>query len=425
MIYFVFLRMLRVTVRIFFRHIHVSNVKNVPYDKPLVIAANHPGAFLDPIILACFIKKPIYFLVRGDVFKNKLVRLIFEQFHMIPVYRKDEGFENIEKNHDTNAKVAEILKQNGIVVIFCEGYSAIDRRLRTILKGTARICMQTAMSENLDVQIIPAGITYTHKTNYRKEVILDFSAPIVMHDYKELFASHPQKSFVSITNELRNRLQHNFVEIRNPECDVLTELHLNYLRNEQPAPTIPVVTRNGKVLAYERRLSDSINLLYENNLPAYEQLERLTMNYQKNLLEAHCADSGVVSNLPGLISYFGLVLGFPIMVLGAICWGIPYRISCIVANRNVSRIDFHDSVTVNITNVLFFILISIITIIGSCYLGYYALLLIIAIPAMSTVGIWYLDVLKRIMQVFQAAPVKDTLLIQRKHLIQLIDKRGL
>lgn len=415
--------MLRVTVRIFFRHINVSNVKNVPYDKPLVIAANHPGAFLDPIIIACFIKKPIYFLVRGDVFKNKFVRLIFEQFHMIPVYRKDEGFENIEKNHDTNAKVAEILKQNGIVVIFCEGYSAVDRRLRTILKGTARICMQTAMSENLDVQIIPAGITYTHKTNYRREVILDFSAPIVMRDYEELFNSHPQKSFVSITNELKTRLQNNFVEIRNPECDVLTELHLNYFRNELHAPTIPVVTRDGKALAHERRLSDSINFLFENNLPAYEQLEKLTMNYQKDLVEAQCSDSGVVSNLPGLISYFGLVLGFPIMVLGTICWGIPYRISCIVANRKVSRIDFHDSVTVNITNVLFFILIAIITTIGACYFGYYALLLVIIIPAMSTVCIWYLDVLKRIMEVFQAAPVKDTLLVQRMHLIQLIDTR--
>lgn len=423
MIYFVFLRMLRVTVRIFFRHIHVSNVDKVPYDKPLVIAANHPGAFLDPIIIACFIKKPIYFLVRGDVFKNKLVRLIFEQFHMIPVYRKDEGFENIEKNHDTNAKVANILKQNGIVVIFSEGYSAIDRRLRTILKGTARICMQTAMSENLDVQILPAGITYTHKTNYRKEVILDFSAPIAMRDFQESFETHPQKSFVSITNELKNRLHHNFVEIRNPDCDVLTELHLNYLRNEQRAPTIPVVTRNGKVLEHERKISNEINLLYENDLPAYEQLEKLTMTYQKELVEARCTDTGVVSKLPWLLSFFGLVLGFPIMVLGAICWGIPYRLSCIVANKKVTRIDFHDSVTVNITNFLFFILISIITTIGACYFGYYALLLVVIIPAMSTVGIWYLDVLKRIMEVFQAAPVKDTLLVQRKHLIQLIDTR--
>ncbi len=423
MIYFVFLRMLRVTVRIFFRHIHVSNVDKVPYDKPLVIAANHPGAFLDPIIIACFIKKPIYFLVRGDVFKNKLVRLIFEQFHMIPVYRKDEGFENIEKNHDTNAKVANILKQNGIVVIFSEGYSAIDRRLRTILKGTARICMQTAMSENLDVQILPAGITYTHKTNYRREVILDFSAPIAMRDFQESFETHPQKSFVSITNELKNRLHHNFVEIRNPECDVLTELHLNYLRNEQRAPTIPVVTRNGKVLEHERKISDAINLLYENDLPAYEQLEKLTMTYQKKLVEAHCTDSGVVSKLPWLLSFFGLVLGFPIMVLGAICWGIPYHLSCMVANKKVTRIDFYDSVTVNFTNVFFFILISIITIIGTCYFGYYALLLVIIIPAMSTVGIWYLDVLKRIMEVFQAAPVKDSLLDRRKHLVQLIDTR--
>ena len=189
------------------------------------------------------------------------------------MYRKEEGFENIEKNNDTNKRVSQILKQNGIVVIFCEGYSSTERRLRPIRKGTARICMQTAVVENIDVQIVPMGITYTHKTNFRKSVILDFSSPIAVKDYLDEYNIHPQRSFVSITNELKRRLQENIVDIKNKECDPLCEAHLNYFRNTENYPLVPVLLRDNTKLQAERNICRRINDLFESNAPAYEKLK--------------------------------------------------------------------------------------------------------------------------------------------------------
>jgi 1-acyl-sn-glycerol-3-phosphate acyltransferase len=111
MIYWFFGLILRLTTRLFFRHIHVSNIKSVPYDKPVILAANHPGAFLDPVLLSSIFRKPVYFLVRGDVFKNPMARWFFTRINMIPIYRIDEGFENIGKNIETTQLIAKALKK--------------------------------------------------------------------------------------------------------------------------------------------------------------------------------------------------------------------------------------------------------------------------------------------------------------------------
>ncbi len=420
MIYFVYNRLLRITLRVFFKHIHVSNVENIPNNKPIIIAANHPGAFLDPILIACALHRPVSFLVRGDVFKSKLICTIFSWFRMYPVYRKDEGYENIEKNHDTHDKVTEILKRNGIVVVFCEGYSASNRRLRTILKGTARMGMQTAMVENKDVLIVPAGITYSHKTNFRKSALLDFSKPIAVKDFENEYLQHPQKAFVGITAELERRLHDHFVEIKREECDLVTELNLNYYRNIENLSPLPVYISNTKKLDAERSISEKINDLFETDSSQYKDFERSNRHYQEALKEYQCDDLGVVSKGPGLVELIFLVLGIPFFILGVLYWGVPYLIAKNIADKRVTRVDFHDSLMVNIITILFACFIGISVLVSSCFVGLYGFLIAFLLPVIGVFSGWYYDTLLRIYFVFKAFKHKEILLGMRKKLEQYL-----
>lgn len=398
---------------------HVSNVENIPYNKPLVIAANHPGAFLDPVLIACLIRKPIYFLVRGDVFKNKLIRWIFEQFNMLPVYRKDEGFGNIEKNHNTNSKVADVLHRNGIVVIFCEGYSATNRRLRTVLKGTARVCMDTAVAANIDVKIIPAGISYTHKTNFRKSVMLDFSAPISMLDYVNLYHQHPQKSFVSITAELTRRLEQNFVIIKNEELDNLTETHLNYLRNNERYTFLPLVVRNNDKLYAERLLCEKIHRCFEENPIGFRELKTKTDEYETALKTVELEDRFLVKNPAPIRQMVLLTLGFPFFILGFMAWGIPYIISKAIADKKVTRIDFHDSLTVNATTFLFGVMVFLLSILGYFIFGWYTILCYFILPPSSIIAGWHYDMATTFAVGFKPISNRSELINKRNQLLKL------
>ncbi len=51
-IYVVFEPGLHWAFRLFFRKIYLNNTYGVPTDKPVLLAANHPTAFVDPLLLA-------------------------------------------------------------------------------------------------------------------------------------------------------------------------------------------------------------------------------------------------------------------------------------------------------------------------------------------------------------------------------------
>ena len=59
-------------LKIFFRKIYFTNRDRIPKGKPLILAINHPTAFIEPCILACFLPIKLHFLVRGDLFKKPL-----------------------------------------------------------------------------------------------------------------------------------------------------------------------------------------------------------------------------------------------------------------------------------------------------------------------------------------------------------------
>ena len=54
----------------YMRKVHVHNREGVPSDKPVLIAANHPTAFVDPCLLCTYLDPPIYNMARGDIFQK-------------------------------------------------------------------------------------------------------------------------------------------------------------------------------------------------------------------------------------------------------------------------------------------------------------------------------------------------------------------
>ncbi|HKK79894.1 MAG TPA: 1-acyl-sn-glycerol-3-phosphate acyltransferase, partial [Phaeodactylibacter sp.] len=85
---------------VLYRHIHLSHTENIPRDKPVILAANHPTAFIEPCVLACFLRRPLYFLVRGNLFKKPLYDFLLRSLHMLPIFRlKDGGYGKLKHNY--------------------------------------------------------------------------------------------------------------------------------------------------------------------------------------------------------------------------------------------------------------------------------------------------------------------------------------
>jgi glycerol-3-phosphate O-acyltransferase/dihydroxyacetone phosphate acyltransferase len=413
---------MRICIRIFFRHIHVSGYRKVPLNKPVILAANHPGAFLDPVIICSIIRKPVHFIVRGDVFKKPLAKWFFTQLNMIPVFRIDEGFENVSRNSVSIKAAAEVLKKNGIVLVFCENYSSIHRRIRGVRKGTARIAMEVSKACNTDVQIIATGLSYEYKTNLRREMFLDFSDPLRSMDYLDEYNIHPQYAYASITRDIEKKLAEGFIMIRNPECDMVAELHMEYHRNMRKLSVFPVVVYSRARLENEKEVCDKIDTLFETDKAAFNRLESDTSNYQKALDQHAISDRALISKPLNIFQYLLMLAGVPLFIAGFIFLGLPYYLCTRIADKKVTRVDFYDSVAMNGAGVLFAILTLIWNLALISSLGWYSVLVWPIAFISSEAGALMMDAFKINNEVRKARslPVYEALLKQRKELMRMV-----
>ena len=63
--------LMKLTTIGFFKKITVRNKEIIPKDGPLMILANHPSTFMDPIVISTILKREVFYLAKGELFKSK------------------------------------------------------------------------------------------------------------------------------------------------------------------------------------------------------------------------------------------------------------------------------------------------------------------------------------------------------------------
>ena len=91
---------LHLEYRFLFRKIYWHKRRTVPINKPVLIAANHPTAFIDPIFFCMFFDPPVYNMTRGDIFRKPFFRKLLMKLNMFPVYRRRDGFDQRDRNDE-------------------------------------------------------------------------------------------------------------------------------------------------------------------------------------------------------------------------------------------------------------------------------------------------------------------------------------
>lgn len=148
---------------------------------PAIIASNHPNSMLDAAIIACLCKQPIHFTIRSDMFNNPLFRFLLHYLHGIPIYRASEEKRKIKGNYQSIARCTEVLKKNGIVLVFPEGITEHNWHFKPVGSATARIIQHALSSDPLmsdTLQLIPVGFTYNDYRHPAKTVMIRTGEPI-------------------------------------------------------------------------------------------------------------------------------------------------------------------------------------------------------------------------------------------------------
>ncbi|MBV1777337.1 MFS transporter [Burkholderiaceae bacterium DAT-1] len=128
--------------------IRLSNIEHIPDEGPCVLVCNHIS-FMDALIVAGSIRRPVRFVMDHRIFKVPVLNFIFKTAGAIPIASAKEDPAMKAKAFD---RIAEYLQQGEVVCIFPEGQITRNGEMNPFRSGVEEIVNRTP------VPVIPMAL---------------------------------------------------------------------------------------------------------------------------------------------------------------------------------------------------------------------------------------------------------------------------
>ncbi|MEZ5031832.1 MAG: lysophospholipid acyltransferase family protein [Saprospiraceae bacterium] len=336
------------TVRGYFRSISIRGLEQIPVNKPILVAANHTSAFMDPILLAVHIHRPLYFLARGSAFRKKWIAWILGKLHMIPVYRPEFEPDEVSRNEETFARCFDHLATGKAILIFPEGVSKTERRLRPLKTGIARIGLGAEARHDfqLDVQIIPIGINYSNPHRFQSDVFVNVGHTIDLSEYRQPFSQDPRTATRLVMDKLQAELERRTVIIEDERLAILTGLIEKLYRSELRDDT-KAQDKLHQDFYLSREIATAVQWFDQHHPDQVVAFERRIRAYLHHVERLNLRDTQLrqpFQRMPILRIGFFLLAGFPLFLAGWLANILPFKLAEWVAGRIRVREDFVGSI---------------------------------------------------------------------------------
>lgn len=373
-------------LRIYFRKVKVHGIENVPEDRALLIASNHPNGFLEPITMACLFPKPLHFLVRGDVFENPIARFWLEQTNQIPIFRFKDGFENLRKNNKSIEISLKKLQEGESILIFVEGGTKAQKRLRPLQKGLSRIAFQVLEKDNdLQLDILPVGMNYFDNRKFRSESILSVGKPMSANTYFQQYRDDVNTGIRTLTKDIATEIKKHVIHLDDLEDTPLLDNMLLLKKAMQKHKALPFINEDNHSLTADKQVANNINLLNKEEKTTW-------INRSKSIIDKYGYDALLNryhSTNSMFINLLLLLLLFIPAVTGLVFNAIPFFGARTLALSKASKSIFFMSIWFSAFAILGLVYYFILIMISVLVLGWKGWLVLLALPLFTLSAFWW------------------------------------
>jgi glycerol-3-phosphate dehydrogenase (NAD(P)+) len=134
-------------IRIWFR-LRRTGTDNIP-DGAVILAANH-RSFLDPFVIGCCLRRPIYFVAKKELFEKRWQAWFLNCLGAFPLRRGESDEESVKTS-------LELLARGEAVVIFPEGTRIRSGSLGRPKRGVGRMALESG------APVVPIALTGTER----------------------------------------------------------------------------------------------------------------------------------------------------------------------------------------------------------------------------------------------------------------------
>ncbi|MFB0924584.1 MAG: 1-acyl-sn-glycerol-3-phosphate acyltransferase, partial [Vicingaceae bacterium] len=354
------------------------------------------------------------------------------------VYRAQDDPKILHKNHEVFKGCYHKLGQNGVIMIFPEGTSEHERKLRQIKTGAARIALGAVKENNynLNVKILPVGLNYTKSSRFRSELFIQFGPVLETNNYLENYRTDEIKSAKNLTEDIETSIKRLIIDIDKDGLEALVKKVESLYKKE-------LLKKNDTPNEFEKiktsqDIYSAIKYFQKKDITLFHEVKIKIDDYFLNLKAIGLSDKSMEgNNIQGNILFYFvkrlviLTLGFPIWIFGFVNSFIPYKIPRIIALKITNSEAFYGALLMAIGTfsfTLFYILATYL----AWYFSHSFLLTIcyaIALPLSGFFTIFYARIARRLFynlrfysRLFNKKKMMTQLILERTQIIYLLEQ---
>jgi glycerol-3-phosphate O-acyltransferase/dihydroxyacetone phosphate acyltransferase len=340
----------RFWVWFFFREVDVQHAERVPRAGPVLLCINHPNNFIDSLIVSAVVERKVHYLATAALFRNALLGKFLTACGAIPVYRRQDDPDKMDKNAGAFEATVATLARGGLVAIYPEGTTHAESRIQRIKTGAARIALdyESRRAGGLGevLALIPTGLTFEARKSFGGRVRVSFGEPVPITPYLEVYREDAVKAVDGLTTAIQWGMEAQVLHVdRLDRASLVREVEAVYkddlIRELQEERGL--APRQIDTVRLSRGIADAA-AYFEGHAP--ERLEAIRehlVHYRAMLAAYHVRDQAVRARLAHhgvserLTRGSKASIGLPIFVYGLVTSGLPYLLPRWIARRTATK----------------------------------------------------------------------------------------
>jgi hypothetical protein len=302
---------------------------------------------------------PIYFMAKGTLFSSSFKSKILRSLNMIPINRRGDELAKGISNTASFESCYQILKEGKCLLIFPEGTSFLERHLRELKSGTARIALEAEHRNNnkLGIKIIPLGLNYIDADRFRSRVLIHVGKAISLENYYSDYEKNQSLAAKKLTELFRIRLEQVLVSSTEKEDELLVEdlyaiFSSKYIKNNS----------KGAEGDYQllKQIRDKISELSITEPWKINEIKAILLDLKSKLnqyeIRADFLDRRFRMRMflrQMVVSLLFLLIGLPIFIFGIIHNILQYKLTDLLVPRLTKEIEYYAPLSVLVGLILY------------------------------------------------------------------------
>lgn len=343
---------------IIYNKVIINGLENIPKNKPIIFSPNHQNALSDPMAILLNTKFQPVWLARADIFKNKTAALILRFLKIMPVYRMRDGKVNLAKNDEIFLSSVRVLENNFALGLFPEAAHSGKRQMLVHKKAVPRIVFMALekAQNNLDIQIIPTGIYYSHYWKFNRNLIVNFGKPIRANEFLAEFKQSESAATLSLRQRILDEMQSVVLEIKSTryydDFETIREIYgKHYLKRQNKKYSVL------NLFYSDQKLVKKLDALEESNSELVGNITDSTKQYvsgiRKLKIRSWLLEKPDLNWVKIGFNKLILLLGLPIFLFGFVFNAAPFFIIDTITRKKIKDKGFWSTFYLSLGIILF------------------------------------------------------------------------